>query len=70
MLASWITFYDILFWTMVVIIVVLAVASYKYGYAVGYSEGRHQLRSSKRDEDTAPEWATSVKIINRRRGKY
>lgn len=70
MLASWITFYDILFWTMVVVIVVLAVASYRYGYAVGYSKGRHQLRSSKRDEDAAPEWATSVKIVNRRRGKY
>lgn len=70
MLASWITFYDILFWTMTTAIVVLAVASYRYGYAVGYSEGRRQLRSAKRNEDEAPEWATSVKITNRRRGKY
>lgn len=71
MLASWITWYDILFWTLLFIIVGIAWASYKYGYAVGYSEGQHQRRiARKREEESTPEWATSVKIVNRRRGRY
>lgn len=71
MLASWITWYDILFWTIAAIVVTLAVVSYRYGYAVGYSEGQHQRRiARKQEEELTPEWATSVKIVNRRRGRY
>lgn len=71
MLASWITWYDVLFWTIAAIVVTLAVVSYRYGYAVGYSEGQHQKRMARRQaEKEMPEWATSVRIVNRRPGRY
>ena len=72
MLRSELTWWDLIFFVIIVLLIFVAVISYKWGYGIGFAEGRHVERQAhvKKKEEVRkkPKDNPTVQIVGRRRG--
>ena len=71
MLRSELTWWDLIFFVIIVLLIFVAVISYKWGYGIGFAEGRHverQTHVKKKEVRKKPKDNPTVQIVGRRRG--
>lgn len=71
MLRSELTWWDLIFFVIIVLLIFVAVISYKWGYGIGFAEGMHvnrKVRVKNADEKKKPKENPTVQIVGRRRG--